>query len=718
MGLPKARPPMLDGFQESFRAEAGELLTGLEQALLELEEDPENRDTIAAVFRAMHTIKGSAGMFGFDQISDFAHHVETVLDGMRNGEVVITPALIDLTLKCRDHIQRMLNEPDDPGLDERSRELREELDAEAALSGRGEQVEINATVSTEVIGGGGEVNVGTPASEIFNSVPATWHIRFVPNPEIMTNGTNPLLLIDELHDLGECTVVAHTGSITSLESFDPVTCGTFWDVFLTTTAGRTAISDVFMFVEDQSDLAIRLVEEIDFGEEKQFKRLGQILIDRGVVDPTVVEEALAGQKRLGEVLREHGVDAEEIDVALREQQHTRRSREKIQSETGAASIRVQSEKLDDLVDLVGELVTLQARLSQTANVVSESSLSMIAENFERLIGELRDHTMSIRMLPISSSFSRFRRLVRDLARDLEKEIELVTEGGDTELDKTVIERLHDPLVHVIRNSVDHGLEKPEDRVASGKSRTGRIALKARHAGANVEIRVEDDGRGLSRDRILSRAVERGLVSADAQLEDRDIHDLVFMPGFSTAESVTSVSGRGVGMDVVRRELDSIGGTVVMESSPGRGSALVMTIPLTLAIIDGLLVGIGEERFVIPLSNVEECIEYRRAEAGNKGTVVNRDRMMPIVDLRGEFGINGERPEIEQAVVVMTGTGTVGFIVDTVIGEHQTVIKNLGKLYSNIETVSGATILGDGTVALIIDVQRLMGRITSAQRHVK
>ncbi|TVR70180.1 MAG: chemotaxis protein CheA [Spirochaetaceae bacterium] len=713
---------MLDGFQESFRAEAQELLSGLEQTLLELEQNPDNRESIAAVFRAMHTIKGSAGMFGFDDISAFAHHVESILDGVRNGEVSITASLIDLTLQCRDHIQQMLDNPDDPDLPARSRTLQEALEAEARPAPKERSRTFDTPLPTEGIGGD-EADGTTPdrvsaeSSSSAPGVPATWHIRFVPHADIMANGTNPLLLLEELHEMGDCTVVAHTGGITDLDAIDLHSCSVFWDVFLTTREGKSAISDVFMFVVDQADLTIRLVEEIDFGDEQQYRRLGQILIERGVVEPAVVEEALAGQKRLGQVLRERGVDQDEIDAALREQEHARRTREKVQSEAGSASIRVQSEKLDDLVDLVGELVTLQARLNQTAHLSGDAGVGVIAENFERLIGELRDHTMSIRMLPISSSFSRFRRLVRDLARDLGKEVDLITEGGDTELDKTVIERLHDPLVHVIRNSVDHGLEPPQDRIAAGKSSNGTIALRARHVGANVEIRVEDDGRGLNREKILLRAAERGLVSPEAQLEDRELYDLVFMAGFSTAEAVTSVSGRGVGMDVVRRELDSIGGSVSIESRSGEGSALVMTIPLTLAIIDGLLVRIGEERFVFPLSNVEECIEYLRTPE-NRGTVVNRGTMMPVIDLRSEFSIQGEYPEIEQAVVVRTGNGCIGFIVDAVIGEHQTVIKNLGKLYNNVEAVSGATILGDGTVALIIDVQRLMGRITDAKRHIK
>ncbi|MFP4153480.1 MAG: chemotaxis protein CheA, partial [Alkalispirochaeta sp.] len=607
-------------------------------------------------------------------------------------------------------------DPENEEIPTRSRALMSRLEDEVtnALSAGKEPLVIEGDVETARIGReengeaveepGDDQSDDSPVDE--PGVARTWHIRFVPHPEIMQNGTNPLLLLEELHDLGEATVVSGTTRIPPLDEIEPSVSYVSWDVFLTTTSGAGAIRDVFMFVEDECDLTVRVIDEIDFSDDDaRHKRLGQILIDRGVVDPEIVQQAVSEQRRLGEVLINSGVDAYEIETALQEQEHIKRTRQKAQADAASASIRVQSEKLDELVDLVGELVTLQARLTQTTNRFESNDLTSISENFERLIGELRDHTMSIRMVPIATSFSRFRRLVRDLSQELGKNVDLVTEGGETELDKTVIERLHDPLVHVIRNSIDHGLEVPKEREAAGKPATGTVSLIARHVGANVEVRVEDDGKGLDRDRIRDRAIERGLISQDANLTDGDIFDLVFMPGFSTAEAVTTVSGRGVGMDVVRKEVENIGGSVTITSSRGSGTAIVISIPLTLAIIDGLLVRIGTEHFVVPLSNVEECIEYHPT-GGNEGVVANRGALLPIVDLRKEFGIAGERPEIEQAVVVGTGIGDVGFVVDTVIGDHQTVIKNLGQLYHNIEGVSGATILGDGGVALILDVQRL------------
>ncbi|HKK48289.1 MAG TPA: chemotaxis protein CheA [Alkalispirochaeta sp.] len=702
---------MLDGFQDSFREEAYELLNNLEQSLLELEERPDDMDVISAVFRSMHTIKGSASMFGFDAISQFTHHVESMLDDVRNGRLPVSRPLIDLTLEARDHIRHMLEEPEDPSIDERSQRLMRRLE-EILQAQQGERVPFDESVTTDAIGS--DETAGAPASGDTQSgagsmpsgknTPATWHIRFVPTTDIGKNGSNPFLLIEELHGLGDCTVVANTTEIPDLDSGRLDEARVWWDVFLTTDQGASAIRDVFIFVDDRCEISIQLIDELDFTDEGDYKRLGQILVERGVVDASIIDQAVSGQKRLGEVLVGQGVDTYEVETALHEQEHVKRARQKAQSESAASSIRVNSEKLDDLVDLVGELVTLQARLTQTADGVG-GEVVPISENFERLVAALRDHTMSIRMLPISTSFSRFRRLIRDLSQDLGKQVDLVTEGGETELDKTVIERLHDPLVHIIRNSVDHGIESPEARRAAGKDPMGTIALRARHAGANVHVRIEDDGGGLNRDRIRDRAVERGIIAAEAQMSEQELLDLVFAPGFSTAGSVTTVSGRGVGMDVVRKEVENIGGTVTLESVAGAGTTIVISIPLTLAIIDGLLVRIAEERFVIPLSNVEECIEFRRTGV-NDGVVANRGEMLPIVDLRDQFGIGGERPSIEQAVVVQTGIGDVGFLVDTVIGDHQTVIKNLGQMYRSTEGVSGATILGDGDVALILDVQRL------------
>lgn len=720
---------MLEGFQDSFRDEAYELLNSLEQSLLELEERPDDHEVISAVFRSMHTIKGSAAMFGFEPISAFAHRVESTLDDVRGGKLPVTSALVDFVLACRDHIRALLDSPDDPSLGDVSKKLLHRMDtvvAEIRAANSPKNV-YDQEISLRGIGGDGGpspaqvARVPAAVEEGGSNTPRTFHVRFRPKPDMFRYGTNPLLLVTELRSLGDCTILPDVSRIPALDAFDPEELYVGWDVFLTTTAGAAAIQDVFMFVTDQCELVLRLVDEVVLDDDGDQKRLGQILIDRGVVAADVIDQAVHEQRRLGEVLVGHGVAAREIDTALKEQEHARRARQKLQADSAGNTLRVPSEKLDELVDLVGELVTLQARLTQTmagfAGTVEGAEAVMLAENFERLIGSLRDHTMSIRMVPMSTTFGRFKRLVRDLSQELGKEIELLTEGGETELDKTVIDRLHDPLVHIIRNSIDHGIESPQRRRESGKPSFGTLYLEARHAGGNVVVVIRDDGAGLNRDRIRARAIERGIIAADANLTDREVDDLIFQPGFSTAEKVTAVSGRGVGMDVVRRELESIGGTSAVQSDPGRGTTVTLTIPLTLAIIDGLLVRIGNERFVIPLNSVEECIEFTdAADATQRDRLINnRGELLPVVDLRTEFHISGQRPAFQQVVVVQSGIGSVGVVVDAVIGDHQTVIKNLGRLYQHIEGVSGATILGDGDVALILDIQRLIaGRVNAAR----
>ncbi len=382
------------------------------------------------------------------------------------------------------------------------------------------------------------------------------------------------------------------------------------------------------------------------------------------------------------------------------------------------SLRVKSDRLDKLVNLVGEMVTVQARLSQFANGRVDAELMSVAEEVERLTWDLRDQVLTIRMLPIGGTFTKFRRLVRDLGAELGKDVILVSEGGETELDKTVIDQLNDPLVHLVRNSIGHGIESPAVRKAIGKSAKGRITLSAKHSGANVVLTVADDGAGLDVERIRAKAIEKGMISDHAELTEREVHALIFEPGFSTATEVSNVSGRGVGMDVVRQAIDALRGSIEVISEAGKGTTFSVKLPLTLAIIDGLLIDIAADHYVLPLSSVEECIELTRDESEQthgRNLVKIRGEIVPYVRLRDEFRINGQRPDIEQIVIANLGGFRVGFVVDHVVGEHQTVIKNLGRMYQDVDGISGATILGDGRVALILDLPQLAGR---AEEHEK
>ena len=692
---------MIDKFKASFREEAQELLGQLEATLLELESDPGSGELINAAFRAIHTIKGSAGMFGFDEISHFTHDLENALDRCRSGSLAVSKDFIDMTLEARDHVLALLKREEGPT---------EELAAMGELLlGR---IRAFAGLSAEP-GGRTSAPAAAPAESMTGADAEkrrrTYRIQFKPAPTIFKNGTKVLNLLEELAELGRADAFPHTESIPDLEAIDPESCYCFWDVMLTTEHDVNAIRDVFIFVEDQAELKIEELPpepEVDAGGHA--RRLGEILVERGEVTPDALREALKSQKRLGEVLVERKIVSKpQVDSALVEQEHIKKTQDRVEPTMG--SIRVASDKLDALVDLVGELVTVQARLSRISLDLKDPALGSTSEQFERLIAQLRDDTMIIRMLPIGSTFNKYRRLVRDLSTELGKEAELLAEGGETELDKTVIERLGDPLVHIIRNSIDHGLEMPDAREKAGKPRKGSIKLAARHSGAYVLIEVSDDGKGLDREAIRNKAVERGLLPPAQELSDQELFQMIFAPGFSTAQTVTTVSGRGVGMDVVKREIESLGGSVHLSSQSGRGMAVTLKIPLTLAIIEGLLIRVAQESFVIPLSSVDGCIEINRQELASMGErrIINyRDELVPYVRLREAFESDGEEPAIEQIVIATGQESRVGFVVDEVVGQHQTVIKPLGRMYRDVEGISGATILGDGTVALILDVNRL------------
>lgn len=690
---------MMDNFKETFREEAFELLSELEASLLELEQDPGHGETIERAFRALHTIKGSGAMAGFEEIAAFTHEVESVFELLRLGRLAVTGELVDLTLAARDVIRGMLEpaEGDDEGREMKAqgivRALKELLPAAGARIER---------VSREP-------SVAPPAA---SGEAATYRIFFRPHPEIFSRGANPLLLFNELRTLGECEIVAHEEDIPDLEELNPEECHTSWDAILTTREGMNAVRDVFIFIEDDCELKIEAVHEPGATDEGPHrKRLGEILVERGDVAQEDLSKILGDQKRIGELLVDQGlVDAGKVRTALAEQQHLDQVRQKRQQDEVASSVRVPAAKLDSLVDLVGELVTVQASLSRLASSKRIPELRSIAEHVDRLTAELRDNTMSIRMLPIGTTFNKFKRLVRDLSKELGKEIVLTTEGAETELDKTVIERLNDPLVHLIRNSIDHGIEPPDVRQTAGKPAHGTVHLSAVHSGANVLIRISDDGAGLNEEAVRRKAVEKGLVSADAVLSGKEAFSLIFAPGFSTAGKVTNVSGRGVGLDVVKRNIEALRGSIDISSERGTGTAVTLKLPLTLAIIDGLLVKIGKTFFVLPLSLVEECVELSRedvARAHGRQMALIRGEIVPYIRLRERFSINGDVQPIEQIVVTNTAAEKVGFVVDKVMGEHQTVIKNLGKMYRDVEGISGATILGDGTVALILDVPKLV-----------
>ncbi len=703
---------MMDIHREAFKEEAHELLEELEAALLELEKTPGDTDLIGRVFRAMHTIKGSGAMFGFDEVAAFTHHVETVYDDVRNGKLAVTKALIDLTLAACDEIRKMVQAADsDTAIDKEQ--------SQAIMEGFKGFLLPKADLSKEKEKAAPEVKINQDDTEV-KKKNITYRIRFRPESTIFSYGTNPVLLINEVRELGFCSVAANTTHIPPLGDIDPEACYTQWDIILTTTKNIDAIRDIFIFVEDFSELKVEVIDDEGMADsDEDYKKLGEILIERGDLTSGDIKKALSSHKKVGELLIESGlVGADKIQTALLEQQHVREVRQKRQAVEASASLRVPAERLDTLVNMVGELVTVQSRLTQLSARFNDIELIQVSEEVERLTAELRDNTMGIRMLPIGTTFSKFQRLVRDLSAELGKEIVLKTEGAETELDKTVIEKLNDPLVHLIRNCIDHGIENPAVRVAAGKPAEGTVHLKAEHAGAHVLLKITDDGAGLDGEAIRRKALEKGLIASDAALSERDLFALILAPGFSTAKTVTSVSGRGVGMDVVKRGIDALQGMIDIESLKGKGTTITLKLPLTMAIIDGLLVKIKEDYYVMPLSAIEECVELTREDvdkAHGKHLASIRDEIVPYVRLREKFRIDGEAPEIEQIVTTRINGYRIGFVVDQVIGGHQTVIKSMGRMCRNVEEVSGATIMGNGRVALILDLPKLA---QSAERDEK
>jgi two-component system chemotaxis sensor kinase CheA len=512
---------------------------------------------------------------------------------------------------------------------------------------------------------------GETAPEPAGPARRTWRIRFRLAPDVLVNGTRPLPLLDELRALGDCDVKVVTDAVPPLTELNPVDCYLAWDVTLTTDQPKSAIEDVFMFVIDDMTLDIQTLEEP-----------AADIADRPI----------------------HPADSDNASIAA----DTKTGR------PGGGTVRVPAERLDELMDRVGELVIAQSRLKQLATASNDLNLRSVSEEIEQLSSELRDTMMSVRMVPIAQLFGRFRRLIHDLAHDTGKTIDLSTEGETTELDKTVIERLADPLIHLIRNAADHGLETPQERLAAGKPAAGQVILSARQAGAEVMIRVRDDGRGVNRERVRAKAEENGLISVGAILTDAELLQLIFEPGFSTAAAVTNLSGRGVGMDVVKRTIEGLRGAIELTSTPGEGSEVTLRIPLTLAIIEGLLVRIGQGRYVFPLSAVEECLELSMEQdmrSTGRSFLTVRDQLVPFIRLREMFATGLAPDPYQKVVVVSIGGDRVGLVVDQILGDHQTVIKPLSAFHAEVGAFSGATILGDGGVALILDI----GHLAAAQR---
>lgn len=694
---------------QTFFAESRSLLVDMEAGLLRLETVPDDEEAINALFRAAHTIKGSAGLFGLDDIVAFTHKAENVMDRVRNNELPMTEELAGLLLGCQDHIGRLLDIAGDEGeMNVETRQQGEALTARLLLCLGEQAASLPAEAKAPVENLGGNRSAGD-----------TWHISLRFSRDVFKNGMDPLSFIRYLGTLGEIIHLTTLGdALPAAKQFDAESCYLGFEIRLRSNADKARIENVFEFVRDDCQLRIlppgcRVTDYASLIESlpESNIRLGDILVACGAVTERELEEALAQQEcqiarehipqQLGEILvARQFVQPELVDAALSKQKDTRQRQAQ-----ESKFIRVHADKLDCLINLVGELVIAGAGVSLMAARNKDGAMVESVSGMARLVEDIRDNAMRLRMVEIGETFNRFRRVVRDVSKEIGKDIELVINGADTELDKTVIEKIGDPLTHLVRNALDHGIESADVRLVRGKPAKGTLQLNAFHESGGIVIEVVDDGGGLNRERILAKARDKGLIQEGEILNDCDVWNLIFEPGFSTVEQVSNLSGRGVGMDVVRRNIEALRGTVEIDSREGEGSTFRVRLPLTMAIIDGFLMGVADTHYVVPLDMVLECVEMNGGVDGEAGRdYLNlRGEVLPLLNVKKHFKLQGRASRRENVVVVNAGGRKAGLVVDELKGEFQAVIKPMGKLFEQIRGISGSTILGSGEVALVLDV---------------
>ncbi len=693
----------MDPFQSIFMQEANDLIASLEKTLLELKENSTDQARIEKIFRVMHTLKGNSTMFGFEKMGTLTHQLETIYDLIRDGKTLLTRELLDISFACLDHIKALL---DDSNLsDENNKNTHERLLSEIDTCIR----QINESPGIDA--------AQLPANEGIDSIIKTFHISFQPSRHILTNGTNPLYLLDEIQALGTTLVHCYSEEVPRLEEFVIANCYLSWELYLATDADENAIKDVFIFVEDGSAIRIEKIADTNLLKDQSFadkvrsewKGKASDNIRRPPVTASNDTDPLPKPVGSPVALQNEAEKPATKPRPLKLPVVKPGDKKGEGKEQAVSTIRVASDKLDELMNLVSELVTTQARLSLVAEQNASPELLMVAENIEKISRRLRDNSFSICLVPLDSISVRFQRLVRDLSTELGKDIVLQTQGMETEMDKSMIENLTDPLLHLLRNSMDHGIEPAEVRVHKGKTAQGKIVLQAFYSGTHVCIQIKDDGGGIDSRKIREKAISKGIIHADEKLTEKQIFDLIFLPGFSTAAKVTDISGRGVGMDVVRRKIADLQGEIEIESKIDVGTTITIKLPVTLSIIDGLLVKIHDTHFVIPLSAVDKCYEathHQLLDTFNNLITLDGERL-PFFYVRREFGMEDAEAAIEQVVVVRQDDVKVGLTVDSIVGEYQAVLKPLGKLYKNQDFISAATILGDGTIALVMDTHKMI-----------
>ncbi len=685
-------------FHDAFFDESFEALDQMEAALLKLNPGAPEPELINTIFRVAHSIKGGSATFGFSDVASFTHSCETLLDELRGNRMQVTSMITDLLLKSVDVMREMLRAVQHHEAVDAQRIADLQFDLEMAILNKDA-----ASASASAPAAGDEAPAAAPdpisptaSAPTLERAKHRWRIRFQPYPQLFVHGNDPLRMLRELSETGELTVQAQTDELPSLADLDPEACYLSWDLTVETEATREVIEQVFDWAEGDCELHVH--DEYAHGANAA-----------GAASFAAPLPAAAANAQGGVVKLQP--EAARMPPGPAEGAETPKN-----GLGDGSSIRVSTEKIDELMNTVGELVITQSMLTQlgtrVAGDVADQLRSGLAQ-LERNVRELQESVMRVRMLPISFVFSRFPRMVRDVSQRLGKQVELKMSGDQTELDKTVLEKIGDPLVHLVRNGVDHGLELPQVRLAAGKPAVGTVYLEAYHKGGNITVEVGDDGGGLDKERIIAKARSRGLIGPNETPGDEAIYDLIFMAGFSTADHATDISGRGVGMDVVRRNIKELGGTIEVRSTPGAGSRFIITLPLTLAIVDGQSVAVGTETYIVPLITIIESLQLKpgmvNRVAGQGEVFWFRDAYVPIVRLHEVFALRPRTTQLHEGLImVVEGDGRrVGLFVDDLLGQQQVVIKSLETNFRRVDGVSGATILGDGAVALILDVPGLV-----------
>jgi two-component system, chemotaxis family, sensor kinase CheA len=714
----------LTQFHDAFFEESFEALDSMEAALLKLDIGAPDKELINTIFRVAHSIKGGSATFGFSDIASFTHSLETMLDELRSGAMQVTLAMSDLLLKSVDVMRAMLRavQQKQPINSQRVSDLQFDLELMIAQKNSAPAAASAPAAPEPVVAASAPTPAQAPAPD---TAPKRWEITFRPYAELFARGNDPLRMMRELAEMGQLESNADVSALPACADLQPQSCYLAWNLVLTADVTESAIRQVFEWAEGDCDLQINLASGAPQGASSatiEDSTSEPVALSSPAAETPAVAEALAVASVVPIPIAQPPVSAAPV-AAAPSAPPTAAAAPKTDAAAAVAtvadsgSIRVSVEKIDELMNTVGELVITQAMLSQLGSKLEGPTAEKLRgglAQLERNMRELQESVMRVRMLPINVVFSRFPRMVRDLAQRLGKHVDLKLTGEQTELDKTVLEKIGDPLVHLVRNSIDHGIEAPDKRTAAGKPAAGTVHLDACHRGGNIAVEVSDDGGGLDKNRILAKARERGLVNPNDVLTDEQIYELIFLPGFSTAEKTTDVSGRGVGMDVVRRNINELGGKIELRSEHGKGSKTVITLPLTLAIVDGQSVSVGSETYIVPLISIVESMQLKAADVSRlsgRGEVFSfRGYYLPIVRLYEIFGVEPRTKVLDEGLVVVAegeGHQRIGLFVDDLLGQQQVVIKSLEANYGHVEGVSGATILGDGSVALILDIPGLI-----------